>query len=65
MGHKRIIPSAEIILLMESITNQYAFGKALVEALKPIVDQAMIANALIEENALLKVENEKLKLYRD
>lgn len=57
-----ILKSEEIISILESIKNQYPIGESVIKAFGNIADQAMLVNVLIEENALLKMENEKLKL---
>lgn len=59
-----ILKSEEIISILESIKNQYPIGESVIKAFENIADQAMLVNVLIEENALLKMENEKLKLSK-
>lgn len=57
-----ILTSAEIVTIIESIKKQYPIGENIINAIQQIADQAMLVNILIEENALLRVENDKLKL---
>jgi regulator of replication initiation timing len=59
-----ILKSEEIVSILESIKNQYPIGESVLKAFEQISDQAMLVNVLIEENALLKMENEKLKLSK-
>jgi len=57
-----ILKSDEITSILNSIKNQYPIGESVIKAFESISDQAMLVNVLIEENTLLKMENEKLKL---
>ena len=59
-----ILKSEEIVSILESIKNQYPIGESVLKAFEQISDQAMLVNVLIEENTLLKMENEKLKLSK-
>ena len=59
-----ILKSEEIVSILESIKNQYPIGESVIKAFEQISDQAMLVNVLIEENTLLKMENEKLKLSK-
>jgi regulator of replication initiation timing len=59
-----ILKLEEIVSILESIKNQYPIGESVLKAFEQISDQAMLVNVLIEENTLLKMENEKLKLSK-
>ena len=65
MSFSRLLTSAEVISVLEAIKNQYPIGENIVSAFQSIADQAMLVNLLIEENALLKLQNEKLKLSQN